>query len=70
MAGTGSRADFRRIPPLEVAQSMLHRPSVLFLDEPTVGFDPVAQRSVLDHVAQLRSELGTTIVVDQPLYGG
>lgn len=70
MAGTGSRADFRRIRPLEVAQSMLHRPFVLFLDEPTVGFDPVAQRSVLDHVAQLRSELGTTIVVDQPLYGG
>lgn len=48
---------------LEVAQAMLHRPSVLFLDEPTVGLDPVARRAVWDHLRKLRSEFGTTIFV-------
>ena len=46
---------------LEIAQSMLHRPSVLFLDEPTVGLDPVARQAVWRHIAQLRTEYGTTI---------
>ena len=48
---------------LEIAQSMLHRPAVLFMDEPTVGLDPVARRAVLDHVTALRRDFGTTIVV-------
>jgi ABC-2 type transport system ATP-binding protein len=48
---------------LEIAQSMLHRPEVLFMDEPTVGLDPVARRAVIDHVAELRREFGTTILV-------
>ena len=46
---------------LEIAQSMLHRPRVLFLDEPTVGLDPSARRTVWDHLMQLREEYGTTI---------
>jgi len=46
---------------LEIAQSMLHRPRVLFLDEPTVGLDPVARNSVWEHIAKLQSEFGTTI---------
>lgn len=48
---------------LEIAQSMLHRPAVLFMDEPTVGLDPVARRAVLTHVADLRRRFGTTVVV-------
>src|SRR5512136_2190087 len=46
---------------LEVAQSMLHRPRVLFLDEPTVGLDPLARKTVWEHIVQLSDELGTTI---------
>jgi ABC-2 type transport system ATP-binding protein len=46
---------------LEIAQSMLHRPRVLFLDEPTIGLDPVARGAVWEHIQQLRSESGTTI---------
>ncbi len=46
---------------LEIAQSMLHRPRVLFLDEPTVGLDPVARHAVWERIGQLRDEFGTTI---------
>lgn len=48
---------------LEIAQSMLHRPAVLFLDEPTVGLDPVARRSVWEHICKLRAEFGTTVLL-------
>jgi len=48
---------------LEVAQSMLHRPQILFLDEPTTGLDPVARRSVWRLIRQLRDEYGTTILL-------
>lgn len=46
---------------LEIAQSTLHRPPLLFLDEPTVGLDPLARKTVWDHMDQLRSKWGTTI---------
>jgi ABC-2 type transport system ATP-binding protein len=46
---------------LEIAQSMLHRPRVLFLDEPTVGLDPIARNAVWESLRQLRDEFGTTI---------
>jgi len=48
---------------LEVAESMLHRPSLLFLDEPTVGLDPIARKTVWDHIQRLRSDYGTTILL-------
>ena len=38
---------------LEIVQSMLHRPSILFLDESTVGLDPVARKGVWDHIQRL-----------------
>jgi len=48
---------------LEIAQAMLHRPAVLFMDEPTVGLDPVARRAVWEHVERLRDMFGTTILI-------
>ncbi len=59
-AGNYSGGMIRR---LEIAQSMLHRPSVLFLDEPTVGLDPVARRSVWEHVRRLRQDTQTTMLI-------
>jgi ABC-2 type transport system ATP-binding protein len=48
---------------LEIAQAMLHRPPVLFLDEPTVGLDPVARATMWTHIRELREASGTTIVL-------
>jgi len=48
---------------LEIAQSILHHPPILFLDEPTVGLDPLARKAVWDNLEQLREEYGTTILL-------
>ena len=46
---------------MEVGQAMLHRPKVLFLDEPTTGLDPVSRQSVWKHLLELRDTMNTTI---------
>jgi ABC-2 type transport system ATP-binding protein len=48
---------------LEIAQSMLHRPLILFLDEPTIGLDPLARGSVWEHIRKLKSRYQTTIML-------
>src|SRR6202049_3914181 len=48
---------------LEIAQSMLHRPAVLFMDEPTVGLDPVAKPSVSASIRELTQQVGTAILM-------
>jgi ABC-2 type transport system ATP-binding protein len=48
---------------LEIAQSLLHRPTVLFLDEPTVGLDPGARETVWQHVLDLRNKFHRTMIV-------
>jgi ABC-2 type transport system ATP-binding protein len=48
---------------LEVAQAMLHRPAVLFLDEPTVGLDPVARQTVRARLLELRRDYEMTVLI-------
>ena len=60
LARTFSGGMLRR---LEIATALLNRPSVLLLDEPTVGLDPTARALVWERVHALRAEAGTTIVV-------
>jgi ABC-2 type transport system ATP-binding protein len=48
---------------LELAQSMLHKPAVLFLDEPTIGLDPVARHAVWKHLKDLNQEFRMTILL-------
>ncbi len=48
---------------LEIAQSLLHRPTVLFLDEPTVGLDPSAREAVWKRVLDLRNSFQRTMIV-------
>ncbi|MET9362205.1 ABC transporter ATP-binding protein [Streptomyces sp. NPDC006632] len=47
---------------LHIARGLLHRPDVLFLDEPSIGVDPVAARDLRRTVADLRSD-GTTVLL-------
>jgi ABC-2 type transport system ATP-binding protein len=47
---------------LDVARGIIGRPEVLFLDEPTTGFDPEARRQFWDLIRTLQGE-GTTIVL-------
>lgn len=46
---------------LEIGQSILHHPKVLFLDEPTIGLDPLARKAVWEHITEMRARYGTTI---------
>jgi ABC-2 type transport system ATP-binding protein len=45
---------------LDLAMALIHRPSVLFLDEPTTGLDPVSRLTLWEEVRRLRDE-GTTV---------
>jgi ABC-2 type transport system ATP-binding protein len=46
---------------LELAQSLINRPKILFLDEPSIGLDPNARNAMWEMVRKLRQEYGTTI---------
>ena len=48
---------------LEIGQVLVNRPRVLFLDEPSIGLDPVAKRMVWDYIKQLRDEFDATILL-------
>jgi ABC-2 type transport system ATP-binding protein len=52
---------------LEIAQCLLHRPAVLFLDEPTVGLDPSARETVWQRVLELRDRFHRTMIVTSHL---
>jgi ABC-2 type transport system ATP-binding protein len=45
----------------EVAASLVHRPEILFLDEPTIGLDVIAKREVRDLIRQINREDGVTV---------
>ncbi len=56
--GTFSGGMKRRI---NIAAGLLHRPKLLFMDEPTVGIDPQSRRRILEMVKELRDQ-GMTII--------
>lgn len=46
---------------LDIAMGLVHRPEILFLDEPTTGLDPGSRADLWELIRRLRAELGTTI---------
>ena len=47
---------------LNVGVGLLHRPRLVFMDEPTVGIDPQSRRRILDTVKQLRDQMGMAVL--------
>jgi ABC-2 type transport system ATP-binding protein len=54
-----SGGQMRRV---EIVRALLHRPSLLVLDEPTVGLDVTSKSSILRHVRSLVSERGVAVL--------
>lgn len=48
---------------LEIARGLLHHPSVLFLDEPTLGLDPQTRNHLWNYIASLSAEKNITIIL-------
>ncbi|MCP2168740.1 ATP-binding cassette domain-containing protein [Goodfellowiella coeruleoviolacea] len=46
---------------LDLAMGLVHRPAVLFLDEPTAGLDPHSRANLWERIRDLRADLGTTV---------
>src|SRR5690606_9447313 len=56
--GTLSGGQRRR---LDIALGLVHRPPLLFLDEPSTGLDPTSRAEIWEHILRLRDTYGTTL---------
>jgi ABC-2 type transport system ATP-binding protein len=48
---------------LEIARGLMHRPRVLFLDEPTLGLDPQTRRRIWQYIRDLKDSYGMTLIL-------
>ena len=66
LIGTYSGGMKRR---LDLAAALIHRPEILFLDEPTTGLDPISRNRVWEEVRKINTELGVTIFLTTQYLG-
>ena len=48
---------------LEIAASLLHKPKILFLDEPTIGLDAVSKKNVRDFIKKINKRTNVTVIL-------
>ena len=48
---------------LEIAASLLHKPKILFLDEPTIGLDAVSKKNVRDFIKKINKSTNVTVIL-------
>lgn len=48
---------------LEIARGLIHRPQILFLDEPTLGLDPQTRRHIWEYIKRLNADHSVTIIL-------
>ena len=53
---------------LHIARGLLHDPEILFLDEPTIGLDPVGAREVRETIGALRAQGKTVLLTTHYMY--
>ena len=46
---------------LDIAMGLVHRPGLIFLDEPSTGLDPQSRANLWEHIERLRADLDTTV---------
>lgn len=47
----------------DLAASLLHNPSILYLDEPTIGLDTIVKENIRKAIKQINKEYGTTVIL-------
>jgi ABC-2 type transport system ATP-binding protein len=48
---------------LDVAMGLVHKPGLVFLDEPSTGLDPQSRANLWGHISRLRDEMNTTVFI-------
>ncbi len=52
---------------LGIAKTLIHKPQIIFLDEPTLGLDPIDQRDIHELILEINREMNVTVLITSHL---